>query len=166
VTGLRVYVASPLGFTEAGRRWHDDVLLPAVRAVDLEPLDPWDHQGDPIGTALAVEDPAARRSALGAANATVAAANAEMIRIAAGMLAVLDGPDVDSGVAAEIGFAAALGRPAVGLRTDWRTAGDNEASIVNLQVEWFLASTGGTIETSLDAALDALCGLVRRPARR
>src|SRR4051794_21133183 len=63
-----------------------------------------------------------------------------MIRLAAAVLAVLDGADVDSGTAAEIGYAAALGIPVVGLRTDLRVTGDNAATIVNLQVEFFLAA--------------------------
>ena len=37
----KIYVASPLGFTEAGRLYSNTVLLPAVRAAGFEPLDPW-----------------------------------------------------------------------------------------------------------------------------
>ena len=36
------------------------------------------------------------------------------------ILAILDGADVDSGVAFEIGYARALEKPVVGLRTDYR----------------------------------------------
>jgi transketolase len=36
----RCYVASPLGFTAAGRLWNDQVLLPALREV-VDPVDPW-----------------------------------------------------------------------------------------------------------------------------
>ena len=83
-----------------------------------------------------------------------------MIRAAAGVLAVLDGEDVDSGTAAEIGYAAALARPVVGVRTDLRITGDNEATLVNLQVEWFIIESGGRLTTSLDDALAALADLV------
>lgn len=83
-------------------------------------------------------------------------ANAELIRGADGMLAVLDGPDVDSGTASEIGFASALGKPIVGLRTDLRPAGDNDGVIVNLQVEYFVRVTGGPIVTGLADAVHAL----------
>jgi nucleoside 2-deoxyribosyltransferase len=41
------------------------------------------------------------------------------------VLAVLDGPDADSGTSFEVGFACALGIPVVGLRTDWRGAGEH-----------------------------------------
>lgn len=36
------------------------------------------------------------------------------------MVAILDGPDADSGTAFEAGYAYALGKPVVGVRTDYR----------------------------------------------
>jgi nucleoside 2-deoxyribosyltransferase len=83
-----------------------------------------------------------------------------MIAECSGVLAVLDGPDVDSGSASEIGSAAALGKPIVGWRSDLRLTGDNEAASVNLQVEYFVASTGGAVFRDLRDALDALAVLV------
>ena len=77
---------------------------------------------------------------------------------------MLDGTDVDSGTASEIGFAFALGMPIVGFRTDLRATGDNEAAVVNLQVEYFIRASGGTIVTSLDAAVAALIDVVAVPA--
>ena len=44
----------------------------------------------------------------------------EAVRACDVIVAVLDGPDVDSGVAFEMGYAHALGVPVVGLRTDFR----------------------------------------------
>ena len=49
------------------------------------------------------------------------------------MVAVLDGTDVDSGTAWEIGYAYALGKPILGLRTDFRTLGIE--GTVNLMIE-------------------------------
>jgi len=37
------------------------------------------------------------------------------------VVALLDGADVDSGVAFEIGYARGLGKPVLGVRTDYRT---------------------------------------------
>lgn len=48
------------------------------------------------------------------------------------VVAVLDGADVDSGTAWEIGYAYARGKPVIGLRTDFRALSDG---IVNLMVE-------------------------------
>ena len=76
--------------------------------------------------------------------------NVASIRGADLVLAILDGSDVDSGTAAEIGFAFALGKPIYGLRGDLRWSGDNLGTRINLQVEYFIkASSGGKILFSL-----------------
>ena len=55
--------------------------------------------------------------------AQIGKANEEMIRSCDIVLGVLDGPELDSGTASEIGFAAALGKRCYGLRTDFRDCG-------------------------------------------
>lgn len=67
------------------------------------------------------------------------------------VLSILDGPDVDSGTAAEIGYAFAKNKPIVGYRGDFRLSADNVGGIVNLQVEYFIRASGGTIVTAFDA---------------
>ncbi len=49
------------------------------------------------------------------------------------IVAVIDGVDVDSGTAWEIGYAYSLGKPILGLRTDFRTLGIE--GTVNLMIE-------------------------------
>src|SRR5660398_150961 len=49
------------------------------------------------------------------------------------LVAVIDGADVDSGTAWEIGFTFAKGKPLLGLRTDFRTLGIE--GTVNLMIE-------------------------------
>jgi nucleoside 2-deoxyribosyltransferase len=152
----RIYVASPLGFTAAGRMYSENVLLPALRAARFEPLDPWDVNPEILRVFALDRDDPERAARLLETNRLVGRRNAKMIRDAQGVLAILDGEDVDSGTAAEIGYAAALGRPIVGLRTDLRVTGDNEATLVNLQVEWFVVESGGALTTALDDAIAAL----------
>jgi len=53
------------------------------------------------------------------------------------VVAILDGVDVDSGTAWEIGYAYAKGKPVIGLRTDFRELSDG---IVNLMVEMSIVS--------------------------
>lgn len=53
------------------------------------------------------------------------------------IVAVLDGVDVDSGTAWEIGYAYAKEKPVIGLRTDFRELADG---IVNLMVEMAIVS--------------------------
>ena len=83
-------------------------------------------------------------------------------------VAVLDGTDVDSGTAAEIGYAFARGKLIVGYRGDFRLSADNEGSTVNLQVEYFIRASGGTIVEryeDLGPALGALGGARRSGTR-
>lgn len=51
------------------------------------------------------------------------------------MVAILDGPQVDDGTAWEVGYFFSQGKGIVGLRTDFRRAGEAEKSRVNLMVE-------------------------------
>jgi nucleoside 2-deoxyribosyltransferase len=159
-----IYLAGPLGFTEAGRAYHSLEVVRRVRDAGYRPLDPWDVPRS-IEKAFAIPKGDPRRlAALRRANNAAGRRNAAMIVAAAAVLAILDGYDVDSGTAAEIGYAAALGKPVIGLRTDSRLTGDNEATIVNLQVEWFIKKSGGRVlNTGLDDAMKALTKVIRHP---
>src|SRR5881397_1850798 len=121
-TAARIYMASPLGFSEAGRHFSNAVLVPFVAGLGYEVLDAW-----------------------GKLNREIGATNRAAIDRADGVVAVLDGTDVDSGTAAEIGYAFARGKLIVGYRGDFRLSADNEGSAVNLQVEFFIRESGGAI---------------------
>jgi nucleoside 2-deoxyribosyltransferase len=161
-----VYVASPLGFTPAGRRYNEEDVLPALAGAGLESVDPWTLTPEvdaALAAALVLADGPDRLTSLAEVDRRIGEANAALIREVDGMLAVLDGTDVDSGTAAEVGFASALGKVIVGLRTDLRRTGDNDGAIVNLQVEYFIRATGGPIVTDLADAVSALARLLLRP---
>jgi nucleoside 2-deoxyribosyltransferase len=144
----RIYMAGPLGFSEAGRHFYHTVLVPFVRGLGYEVLDPWSlTDARKIEAVQAMPDGAARREAWRNLNREIGATNLAAIDEAHGVLAVLDGADVDSGTAAEIGYAFARGKLIVGYRGDFRLSADNEGSIVNLQVEFFIRQSGGTIVT-------------------
>ena len=149
----RCYVASPLGFSEAGAYYYEHVYLPALRAV-VTPVDPW-----ALTTAQEVADARAagreREFAL-----EIGRRNAEAIRSSTFLAAHLDGQEVDSGTAAEIGFAAALGLRCFGVRTDLRESGERGVS-VNLQVEHFLVASGGSLCTSLEQLVEELASAAR-----
>lgn len=152
----RCYVASPLGFTASGRDWNERVLLPALAAV-VEPVDPWT-----LATVAELEqarsDGRERELAL-----EIGLRNAAAIRSCRLLAAVLDGQELDSGTAAEVGYATALGLRCVGLRTDLRQAGEQGVA-VNLQVEAFIVSSGGAIVTTLEDLVDVLRRLEPAPA--
>ena len=144
----RCYVASPLGFTEAGRHYYAEVYLPALAAV-VTPVDPWSlTTADEI--AQAREDGREREMAL-----EIGRRNAEAIRSCELLAANLDGQEPDAGTVAELGYAAALGITCFGLRTDLRQAGEPGVA-VNLQVEAFVELSGGRICSSLEELVYAL----------
>ncbi|MGI8713068.1 MAG: nucleoside 2-deoxyribosyltransferase [Solirubrobacteraceae bacterium] len=144
----RCYVASPLGFTEAGREYYARVYLPALAAV-VEPVDPWalNEGGQNEGSAPADGE---RERAL-----AIGRRNLEAIRSATLLAAYLDGQEPDSGTIAELGYAAGIGLRCFGLRTDLRQNGEPGVA-VNLQVESFIVDSGGVIATSLDELVAAL----------
>lgn len=148
---VRIYVASPLGFDDAGRAYYRGTLIPALHTAGFDVLDPW-----PVGPPQPWPDSIEEQRAL---NHAIGQRNERMLEDCAAVLAVLDGVDVDSGTAAEIGYARARAKPVVGLRTDLRHSGDNDAAVVNLQVEHFIVASGGVIAGSLDDAVLALVQL-------
>ena len=154
---VKVYLAGPLGFSEAGRNFYERKFIPEVKAQGFAILDPWALTPQSEVDAVAnMPDDAARREAWRKLNVKIAARNAAALDECDGVVAILDGVDVDSGTAAEIGYAFAKGKPIVGYRGDFRLSADNEGSIVNLQVEYFIRQSGGDIVKSLEKLPEAL----------
>ena len=148
----RCYIASPLGFSETTRRYYTDVYLPAL-AKHVQPVDPWSLTTE--AEIAAARDAGVLREFF----LEVAARNAKAIVGCDLLVAQLDGKEVDSGTAVEVGYAVGLGKPALGVRNDLRRAGEAEMA-VNLQVEGLIVQSGGFVATSLDE----LCGLLKSAA--
>jgi nucleoside 2-deoxyribosyltransferase len=158
VTGRDLYLASPLGFSEPGRHYATTVLMPRLAEAGWTVLDPWIDEGGVIAATLALPVGEERLAALERMSRLIGERNRSLIGQADVVLAVLDGPDVDSGTAAEIGWAAAHGKPVVGWRSDFRLA-EHEASRINIQVADFITVSGGRLVTTLDDAVAVLSGL-------
>ncbi len=146
---MKVYLASPLGFAESTRVFMERLIAALNEQVTV--INPWDDHrfDDDFQRAPRIADAAERHALLTHINHELGKGNEERIRGCDGLIAVLDGIDVDSGTAAEVGFAYALGKRIYGLRTDFRLTGDNEAAGVNLQVRYFIDASGGTFVTSV-----------------
>ena len=129
------------------------MVLPAVKAAGLIPRDPWSGPS-PIADVLdTMEYGLERRFALSAANLDQGRYDLELLEDSEAVLASLDGQDVDSGTAVEIGYGFARGLLIVGLRTDSRRCSDNEGSTVNLMIETCIADSGGILTDSLHEAV-------------
>jgi nucleoside 2-deoxyribosyltransferase len=147
----RAYIASPLGFSEAGRSYYAERYLPALRA-HVVAVDPWTLSA-PEEFERARADGRERELGL-----DVGARNARAIAGAQLLIAHLDGQEVDAGTAAEVGYGAALGLPCLALRSDLRSSGE-PGMTVNLQVEAFVALSGGFVTRSLDELVERLRAL-------
>lgn len=146
-----VYVAGPLGFSEVGRLYHSTVFVPMLEQLSFDVIDPWKLTPESvIETAASLPYGAARRNMWRKVNKSIGANNAAGIQAADLVVAVLDGTDVDSGTASEIGYAAALGKTIFGYRGDFRLSADNDGSTVNLQVQYFIEASGGEVLTCLE----------------
>lgn len=135
----KLYLAGPLGFSELGRFALYEKLIPMIENLGFEILDPWKLNNiEQIKTQLGLQDvPAGEESKSDwqMINPVIAENNFDAIRDCDLMVAILDGTDVDSGTAVEIGFAHALARIIIGYRGDFRQGGDNPGSRINLQAE-------------------------------
>lgn len=149
----RVFVASPLGFAESTRAFTQRLLDP-LRASGYEPIDPWtlshDLEGD-LKHAGEIFDRDERCRELHRLSMRIAERNHDALASCDGVLAVLDGVDVDPGTASEIGCAFALGGKTIhGYRGDFRVLGEHEGVSVNLQVQYWIERSGGRIVNTLE----------------
>jgi nucleoside 2-deoxyribosyltransferase len=161
---MKIYVAGPLGFSEAGRAFYNDSLLPRLTGLGHDVLDPWKLTDQAkIDAVMKLAYGAEKRDAWRRLNVEIGGNNASAIDRCDAVFAILDGVDVDSGTASEIGYAFGRGKPILGYRGDFRLSADNEGSTVNLQVEFFIRKSGGTIITTLARLPDALAALRTPP---
>jgi len=142
---MRIYLAAPL-FTQAERAWNralaDEIAAAFAGAEVILPQDfrPAGRYNDDRHYSALFD------RCLGG------------LRRADAVVAVLDGADVDSGVAFEIGFAHALGKPVLGVRTDYRPGADRGLNLMCARACRFLAREFAFQEDWRAAA----AGIVRR----
>lgn len=140
-----VYLASPLGFSPEWK-FYKEKIERRLTELGCTILDPWEGPfHDAIVEASTIQDWPSRVSAFKEIAAQIGKANEEMIRSCHILLGVLDGAELDSGTASEIGFAAALGKKCYGLRTDFRDSGDFDGIPINLQVLYWIEASGGRL---------------------
>jgi nucleoside 2-deoxyribosyltransferase len=147
----KVYTAGPLGFSEVGRLFHESKMIPCLESLGYLVLDPWKLTPESeIGPVISLPFGKRQADAWRKLNPVIGKNNAVAIQQCDIVVAVLDGVDVDSGTAAEIGYAAALGKRIEGYRGDFRLSCDNIGGTVNLQVEYFIREMGkGSIVSTL-----------------
>jgi len=140
----KVYLASPLGFSHEYNPYLARIKA-RLHRLGYEVFDPWEQPfSKEIREASRIEAHDERLAAFTRLAEEIGATNENGIRGCDILLAVLDGAEVDSGCAAEIGFAVGIAKPVFGLRTDWRDTGEFGLPI-NLQLLHFIEKSGGRL---------------------
>ena len=142
---MRIYQAGPL-FSEAERDWHLKLKARLLTAgfevvwpgelVSPEEVESWGAD----------------------ASARIMQRDLEGLVDCDVVAALLDGPQVDDGTAFEIGFAYAKGIPVIGVRTDFRSCGENSESVVNAMIE-------GACRAIVRSRLELVQALLQMPSR-
>lgn len=162
-----VYISSPLGFSWFGRQALR-LLHEMLDRAGFRVRDPWDWPGQRSSATLRTSDLLLTARLAGhdrdwQVSQEIAARNVTELHAANVVLAILDGADVDSGVAAEVGYASAINKPVVGLRTDDRATSDSSGYLVNLQVTHLIAHSGGRVTRTVHEAIEGLREAARVP---
>jgi nucleoside 2-deoxyribosyltransferase len=145
----KIYLASPLGFSPEQKPYLTKIR-PHLDKLGYGVFDPWSQPfSKAIREASKIENHHERLAAFSRLSKGIGAANENAIRDCDILLAVLDGVEVDSGTASELGFAVGLGKPCYGLRTDWRDSGEFGLP-VNLQLLHFIENSGGSLFRSIE----------------
>lgn len=145
----KVYLASPLGFSPELKPYLEKIKARLVQ-LGYEIFNPWEQPfSKAIREASGIEDYHERLAAFARLAREIGAANENGIRESDILLGVLDGAEVDSGTACEIGFAMTIRKKCFGLRTDWRDSGEFGLPL-NLQVLYFIERSGGKLFRSIE----------------
>jgi nucleoside 2-deoxyribosyltransferase len=158
---MKIYLASPLGFAPSTKGFLQE-LKSELGNHGHKVIDPWDEGAGQFTEFKRREGcmlPLERAEALRLLNHRIGEGNRYAIEGVDVVVAVLDGSDVDSGTASEIGFAFALGKIIVGYRGDIRLTGENEATLVNLQVQYWIEESGGRKGRLVKTVPDLLAAL-------
>ena len=135
---MKLYFAGPL-FTTPERTWNAEVAA-ALRAAGHEVFLPQEQEPGQDGPGVFATDVGG-------------------IDWADGLVAIMDGPDPDSGTAWEVGYAFGVRKPIVLVRTDFRmlagNAGDYNPMLTQAATIRVDAPAGSTTEV-VGAVLDAL----------
>jgi len=130
---MRIFLAAPL-FSESEREFNEKV----ARELRKAGLEVWMAQEAPF-----IKDGTDEEKRSIYEEDTTALKNSDAV------VAALDGIDVEAGVAFEIGYAAALGKPIIGLKTDYRTFSRIEN--INLMLELSMRGIYGSTKEVIEA---------------
>ena len=135
-----IYIAGPL-FSEHERGFLEEITEKIALALGVDPKKdiflPHRDAGD-LGIG-------------GRGREEIFASDIEFLDNAQVIVALLDGPDVDSGTAVELGYAYAQGKEIFGVLTDWRRwKSNNKVENINNMI-WGVCGRGNRIYRKIDS---------------
>jgi nucleoside 2-deoxyribosyltransferase len=130
---MKVFLAAPL-FNEAERRFNSEI----ARRLRESGFEVWLAQEAPFIQKGTHEE-----------KRIIYDGDISALRTGDAVVAVLDGIEVDAGVAYEMGYAKALGKPIFGFKTDYRTFSGMEE--VNLMLEVSMVKICRSVDELTDA---------------
>jgi nucleoside 2-deoxyribosyltransferase len=140
---MRIYLAGPL-FTQAEQEWLRRLKAQILTRAAAAPVEVcWPHD---LFSAQEIADWGDR------AKHEIFARCRDQLDRADAVVALLDGTQVDDGTAWEIGYFSAgrrPGKPIIGIRTDFRKAGDADNARVNLMIDCSCDSIVTTVDELL-----------------
>jgi nucleoside 2-deoxyribosyltransferase len=150
----KIYLASPYGFTDSGIYFMNEVMIPMLKKANYEVLNPWGLLPEfkkELEEAMKLKDPVKIQEKFQEILSSAASRDLKLVDECDFLLAVLDGSDVDSGVALEIGYAYVKGKKMIGYRSDTRQSGDIAPLKVNVMIEDCIRNTGGQLFAGIGA---------------
>ncbi|MHA1673311.1 MAG: nucleoside 2-deoxyribosyltransferase [Promethearchaeota archaeon] len=156
----KLYLAGPYGFSEIGKRGIQK--LKDFLSQSYIVLDPFEDSSNAILSSqiIAINQNLLQsqenssfvhsQKQLDKLNMKIGKRNEVLLIQSDLILAILDGSDIDSGTAAEIGMGYVHHKKIYGYRGDFRWSGDNLGTKINLQVEYCIRESGGCIFYSFE----------------
>ncbi len=140
---LRIYLASPYGFSPQWQRLLLPEFITALESLGLEVWEPFERNGQ-----VDLAQPGWAHQ--------VAQRDLQDVRDADGLFAIVNGTPPDEGVMVELGAAIALGKPTFLYRDDFRRCTDSEDYPLNLMLFSGLPAQGWQdfVYTSLEQIAD------------
>ena len=154
----KIYLAGPLGFSESGTEFHQKSVIKQLEEEGFKTLDPWQINEELVKQALSTNTSESWHKA----NLELGENNKKAIDECDIVYANLDGADVDSGTAAEIGYAFAKSKIIIGSRSDFRLSSENIYAPVNVQVYYFIKQSGGEVYKSFKEAKEQLRKFIKQ----
>ena len=152
-----IYLAHSLGYSEAGQEFLLYEMIPRIGAIGFNIIDPWISEwSEEFNKAAKLRFSKKKIELYKEHQKRLTKRDIDNVKKSNLVVAILDGPIVDEGVASTIGFAYGLKKPMIGYLSDHRQYAGFGMLTINPQIEYFIKERDGKIVKDLDELEDEL----------